>query len=186
MFPALADELAGRYDVISMHHYLEHTRDPGAELDAAARALPPGGQLLIELPDPQWPLGRVLRRYWMAWFQPQHQHMMPLRNLTGALAERGLRPVAIERGAAHQANDLTTAVLLFLARLTPRPAVPWSQRPPTAVTRACQGFIWTVGLPAIAAGLLADRTLIRALARRCDRGNAYRVLARKEAPGDAR
>jgi SAM-dependent methyltransferase len=185
MFPALADELAGRYDVISMHHYLEHTRDPGAELDAAARALPPGGQLLIELPDPQWPLGRVLRRYWMAWFQPQHQHMMPLRNLTGALAERGLRPVAVERGAAHQANDLTTAVLLFLARLTPRPAVPWSQRPPTAVTRACQGFIWTVGLPAIAAGLLADRTLIRALARRCDRGNAYRVLARKEAPGDA-
>jgi hypothetical protein len=35
-FIALADELTGRYDVVSMHHYLEHTREPFEELDAAA------------------------------------------------------------------------------------------------------------------------------------------------------
>jgi SAM-dependent methyltransferase len=186
MFPDLAGELAGRYDVVSMHHYLEHTRDPYAELDAAARVLPPGGYLLIEVPDPQWPLARVFGRYWMPWFQPQHQHLTPAANLTQALADRGLRPVAIERGAAHQANDLTTAALLAFARLTPRPAVPWSARPPTALSRAWQSLVWTAGLPAIAAGLVIDRTLIRALARRCDRGNAYRVLARREGPGDGR
>ncbi len=186
MFPDLADELAGRYDVISMNHYLEHTTDPFAELDAAARVLPPGGHLLIEVPDPQWPLARMFGQYWMAWFQPQHQHMMPLRNLTGALAERGLRPVAIERGAAHQANDFVIAAFLFFSRLAPDRAAPWSARPPTAATRAWQGLVWCAGVPVIVAGLLLDRTLIRALARRWDRGNAYRVLARKENPADAR
>ncbi len=36
LFTDLADELPGAYDVVSMHHYLEHTRDPAAELEAAA------------------------------------------------------------------------------------------------------------------------------------------------------
>ncbi|MFD1051343.1 methyltransferase domain-containing protein, partial [Kibdelosporangium lantanae] len=36
-FRDVADSLVGHYDVISMHHYLEHTRDPWAELDTAAR-----------------------------------------------------------------------------------------------------------------------------------------------------
>jgi SAM-dependent methyltransferase len=180
MFPGLAGELAGRYDVVSMHHYLEHTRDPFAELDAAAVVLPPGGYLLIEVPDPQWPLARLLRRYWMAWFQPQHQHMMPLGNLTRALAERGLHPVATERGPAHQDNDLVTAAFLFFSRLAPDRTLPWSPRRPTLAARAWHALAWTAGIPVIAFGLLLDRTLIRALAHRWDRGNAYRVLARRE------
>jgi len=35
-----------------MYHYLEHTIEPKKELAAAATALPPGGHLAIELPDP--------------------------------------------------------------------------------------------------------------------------------------
>jgi SAM-dependent methyltransferase len=185
-FRDLAGTLAGRYDVVSMHHYLEHTRDPLAELDAAARVLPPGGYLLIELPDPQWPLARFLGRYWMGWFQPQHQHMMPVGNLVTALAERGLRPVTIERGRAHQANDLVTAAFLMFSRLAPDRTVPWSSRKPTALTRAWQGLAWTAGVPVVVVGLLVDQALIRPLARRLDRGNAYRVLAQKEDAGGAR
>ena len=48
LFPELAGGLPRSYDVVSMHHYLEHTRDPGAELDAATKVLEPGGHLLIE------------------------------------------------------------------------------------------------------------------------------------------
>jgi hypothetical protein len=184
MFPELAGELAGRYDVISMHHYLEHTRDPFAELDAAVRALPGGGYLLIELPDPQWRLAPLFGRYWMAWFQPQHQHMMPIANLTRALAERGLQPVATERGPAHQANDAVMGVYLFITRLAPDRRKAWSARPPSAWSGVWQLLVWTVGAPALAGGLLLDRVAGRALARRWDRGNTYRVLARKEEPGD--
>lgn len=184
MFPELADELTGRYDVISMHHYLEHTREPFAELDAAVRALPDGGYLLIELPDPEWRLAPLFGRYWMAWFQPQHLHMMPIGNLTKALAERGMRPVATERGPAHQANDAVMAAYLFFASLAPDRAMPWSPRPPTAWARVWRCLVWTAGMPAVIVGLLLDRVPGRALARRWDRGNAYRVLARKEEPGN--
>ncbi|HEX4832430.1 MAG TPA: class I SAM-dependent methyltransferase [Trebonia sp.] len=178
-FPALADTLAGRYDVISMHHYLEHTRDPRAELDAAARALPPGGYLLIELPDPQWPLAGLFGRYWMPWFQPQHQHLMPLANLAEALEQRGLRPVAVERGPAHIASDFFLAAVLWLWHHASPYAVPW--RPPaSAAGQAWRAVLWMVGVPVMAAGLLLDLTAGRALARRRDVGNAYRILARKE------
>jgi SAM-dependent methyltransferase len=179
-FPALAATLAGRYDVVSMHHYLEHTRDPRAELDAAARVLPPGGYLLIELPDPQWPLAWLFGRYWMPWFQPQHQHIMPLANLTAALAERGLQPVATERGPAHIPSDAAVALVLLLSRLAPDRAQPWSSRPPTAAAAAWRSFAWMAALPAIVAALLLDRSAGRALSRHWDRGNAYRILARRQ------
>lgn len=179
-FRDLEGTLGDRYDVISMHHYLEHTRDPLAELDTAARVLPAGGYLLIELPDPQWPLARIFGQYWMAWFQPQHQHMMPLVNLTAALTGRGLLPVAIERGAAHQANDFVTAALLFLSRMAPDRSLPWSSRPPTFASSLWRVLVWTAGAPVIVSGLLIDRTLGRALSLHWDRGDAYRVLARKD------
>jgi Methyltransferase domain len=178
MFPDLAAELAGRYDVISMHHYLEHTREPFAELDAAARALPDGGCLLIELPDPQWRLARFFGRYWMPWFQPQHQHLMPIGNLTNALAQRGLRTVAIERGRAHIPCDAVAAVLLAAWRIAPL-AWPWSPPRPRA-ERAVRGLIWVVAVPAAVVARALDRSLVAGLARRWDHGNAYRVLARKE------
>ncbi len=61
LFPDFAPKLAGAYDVVSMHHYLEHTRDPLAELDAAREVLEPGGHLLIEVPNPDSALGRPAR-----------------------------------------------------------------------------------------------------------------------------
>ena len=55
LFPDLADSLSRSYDVVSMHHYLEHTREPRRELAAAAKALEPGGHLMIEGPDVDCP-----------------------------------------------------------------------------------------------------------------------------------
>jgi SAM-dependent methyltransferase len=180
LFPELAPKIAGAYDVVSMHHYLEHTADPRAELDAAAAVLPPGGHLLIELPDPEWRLRGVFGQYWMPWFQPQHLSMVPLRNLVAALTEAGLRPVATERGAAHQASDFVTAGVLLLARMAPDRGQPWSRSPDSGAWRAWRSAVWTLGVPLIVGGLLLDRTIGRGLARRWDRGNAYRVLAVKD------
>jgi SAM-dependent methyltransferase len=181
-FPALSETIAGRYDVISMHHYLEHTRDPRAELDAAARVLAPGGHLLIELPDPEWRLAGMFGQYWMPWFQPQHLHMVPLPNLTEALTARGFRTVAIERGAAHQANDFVGAAALLLSRLAPDHAMPWSAVPDSSAWRAWRSLLWTGGVPLIVVSVVLDQVVGRGLARRWDRGNAYRVLAVKEEP----
>lgn len=185
MFPDLADEIKGVYDVVSMHHYLEHTRAPFAELDAAAKVLPPGGHLLIELPDPEWRLGRLFGKYWVPWFQPQHQNMMPIGNLKQALLDRGLTPVAEERAAAHQRNDFVLAAYQWFARLAPDRTLPWTPGRRTAPTRVWRGLVWTVGVPAVVTGLLLDNTVGAWISRRTGTGSAYRVLARKDDPADA-
>ncbi|MCX4821549.1 class I SAM-dependent methyltransferase [Streptomyces sp. NBC_01142] len=178
LFPELATELSGRYDMVSMHHYLEHTVSPFAELDAAARVLPPGGLLLIEVPDPEWPLSRVLGRRWNPWCQPQHLHMFPIANLKEALRNRGLDPVAEERGVAHQAGaDLMMATMRFWDALMPDPDAPWLRHRGTGY-RAARKASMVAKVPSLAVAGFLD-LLITLAARSVNRGNAYRLLARK-------
>ncbi|MEJ8639344.1 class I SAM-dependent methyltransferase [Streptomyces sp. MS2.AVA.5] len=177
-FPELATGLVDRYDTVSMFHYLEHTREPLAELDAAAAVLPPGGHLIIELPDPESRLSRVLGPHWLPWFQPQHQHLIPIGNLRKALESRGFTVLAEEHGAAHQSCDFVGAVLLTANRLAPHPYAPWGEGTATRRKRVVRAAVHTAALPcfAVAAGLDAARA---AVARRTEGGNAYRLLARK-------
>ncbi|WP_412074938.1 class I SAM-dependent methyltransferase [Streptomyces xanthophaeus] len=179
-FPELAGKLAGQYEAVSMYHYLEHTRDPFAELDAAAQVLVPGGHLLIELPDPQSRMARLMGPHWLPWFQPQHQHLIPAVNLRAALAERGFTVLAEQHGPAHQHNDFVGAVALTANRLAPDPHSPWADpallRP---ARRAARQAVRAAALPCLAAAGLLD-AVRTAVARRTDGGNAYRLLARKE------
>ena len=140
LFPDLAPQFAGRYDAISMSHYLEHTLDPRLEIDAARTALAPAGCLLIEVPDPEFVLGRLLRRYWLPWFQPQHLHLLSVANLERLLRERGFVPITWHRGAAHQKVDFFFASWLFLNRLAPSPHLPWRKRGWTASFHGLRGW----------------------------------------------
>ncbi|MFE6839421.1 methyltransferase domain-containing protein [Streptomyces sp. NPDC057705] len=177
-FPEFASKLAGQYEVVSMYHYLEHTRDPLAELDAAAAVLAPGGFLTIELPDPESRMARLLGPVWLPWFQPQHQHLVPAANLREALADRGFTVLAEEHGPAHQGNDFFGAVALTAARLAPDPDRPWGP-PATARARALAHAVRLAALPAFAGAAVLD-ALRTAAAHRTDGGNAYRMLARKD------
>ncbi|MFI1281243.1 class I SAM-dependent methyltransferase [Streptomyces sp. NPDC020858] len=177
-FPEFASKLAGQYEVVSMYHYLEHTRDPLAELDAAAAVLAPGGFLTIELPDPESRMARLLGPAWLPWFQPQHQHLVPAANLREALADRGFTVLAEEHGPAHQGNDFFGAVALTATRLAPDPDRPWGP-PPTPRTRALAAAVRVAALPCFAGAAVLD-ALRTAAAHRTDGGNAYRMLARKD------
>jgi SAM-dependent methyltransferase len=183
-FPDHADTLAGRYDVVSMHHYLEHTRDPGAELDAAAKVVIPGGHLLIEVPDPQCWYARLLRRRWHPWFQPQHQHFVPLGNLAQALTARGFTVAEVERGPAHQGQLFMAAATATLAAVAPDPRQPWAVPRFAPARRVWRGAATVVFVPVFAAAALLD--LLGSAAARtlgpAGGSDAYRVLARKE-PG---
>ncbi|MCY0951989.1 class I SAM-dependent methyltransferase [Streptomyces sp. H27-S2] len=176
-FPEFAEKLAGQYEVVSMYHYLEHTRDPFAELDAAAAVLAPGGFLAIELPDPESRMARLLGPAWLPWFQPQHQHLIPAGNLREALADRGFTVLAEEHGPAHQGNDFFGAVALTTTRLAPDPDRPWA--PATGPGgRALARAVRAAALPCFVGAAVLD-ALRSAAARRADGGNAYRLLARK-------
>jgi hypothetical protein len=178
MFPDLADAVAGRYNVISMFHYLEHTTEPLVELDAAAKALPPGGLLVLELPNPGSPAARWWGAFWVGWLIPQHLHMIPARNLVDALGERGLRTVLVQYGPAHQSRAAVAAVFSLMQLVRPAPWLPWLPKP----ANAGRNLAWAATLVALAPLFAAAWTLDAVTLPYCRRGRraaAYRVVARK-------
>jgi SAM-dependent methyltransferase len=180
LFPELAPKLVRAYDVVSMHHYLEHTRDPRAELDALAQVVRDGGHAEIEMPDVSCPLGRVFRSWWAPWFQPQHQHFIPVANLLGALRERGFRIVAVQRHEAHQPVDLMYVTIFLLTRLAPDPTSPWTPAREAAWRRRRHEFAWAGVFPTLSKIAYRTDHQVDRLLRRLDAGNAYRVVAQKE------
>lgn len=184
LLPQVARKLAGRYDVVSMFHCLEHTSDPRAELDAAHTALGPGGFLVIEVPDPEYPLARLLGKFWLPWWQPQHLHLLPMGNLQQLMREAGFEPVLAEKQNAYQSIDFFCATLLLMSWIAPRPVdVPWRPRP-NFWARARYTCVWNFGFPLTMLGWvmdLASGPLIRAAGY----SNAYRVVARKRSESTA-
>jgi ubiquinone/menaquinone biosynthesis C-methylase UbiE len=182
LFPEVAPQLAAAgksYDVVSMSHYLEHTLDPAAEIDAAARVLPSGGLLFIEVPDPDSRLGKVFGRGWLPWFQPQHLHFLTVKNLERLLVERAFEPIVWHRGEAHQAAELTYLTLVVINCIALSTDVPW--RPEAGRTRrAWRRLVWSMTPPLVGAAWVLDRALAP-LFRREGWSNTYRVLARRMA-----
>jgi ubiquinone/menaquinone biosynthesis C-methylase UbiE len=180
LFPEVAPKLAAggeSYDVVSMSHYLEHTLDPAAEIEAAARVLPTGGLLFIEVPDPESRLGRILGRAWLPWFQPQHLHFLSVKNIQRLLIERSFEPIVWHRGEAHQPAEFTYLTLFTLNRIALSSDVPW--RPAAGIAgRAWRRIVWSAGLPLVAVAWLLDHALAP-LFRREGWSNTYRVLARR-------
>ncbi|MER5253645.1 MULTISPECIES: class I SAM-dependent methyltransferase [unclassified Streptomyces] len=150
----LAPKLAGRYDALSMFHYLERSADPRIELIAARTVLRPGGHLMIEVPVPESRYARLLGR---GWIRPEPHHRIPLTALRRELESLGYSVVATDLRAAHVPFDLTAGLALALGRIR-------------AAAR--------LAVPLLAAAALADR-LIAPVVSRTRFSNAYRVVARR-------
>ncbi len=178
MFPDVAPKLTEAYDVVSMHHYLEHTLDPRAELDAAAHVLAPGGMLQIEVPDPEYPLAALFGRRWASWFQPQHLHFVPLTNLRQALEERHFEVVRELRATANLSSDVAFWLYTILESLAPPVGMPWQPARTPLRTLWRIAVLSTVG-PAFVLAFAADRLLDSWVRRFASRSNTYRIIARK-------
>ncbi|MFC4908503.1 methyltransferase domain-containing protein [Actinomadura gamaensis] len=170
------DMEAGRYDMISMNHYLEHTSDPLAELDLAAGLLGPGGHFLLEMPDPESPFATLLRTFYLPYLPPQHLHLVPVGNLERALRERGMEVVAVHRREARRGGDLAGGAACLINLIGVDVEYPWRSPHRPGVrqyARATAGQL--IGLPLLTAAIVLD-FLITPFRRR---SNTYRVLARK-------
>lgn len=142
-----------------------------------------GGHLLIELPDPDYALRKVLRGGWIPYRQPQHLHLVGLNNLKRALEERGFVVVAEECGAAHQPNDVMGALLLQFSRLARPPGLPW--RPASSRLRGVwHATLMTVMTPFLVLCAVVDLLVFR-FARHSSHGNVYRLVARLGQPDGA-
>jgi SAM-dependent methyltransferase len=150
----LAPKLAGRYDVLSMFHYLERSDDPRIELIAARTVLRPGGHLMIEVPVPESRYARLLGK---GWFWPTPHHRIPLSTLRRELESLGYTVVATDRREPHIPFTLTAGLAVALGGIR-------------ATAR--------VATPLLAVTALADR-ILAPLVRRTRFSNAYRVIARR-------
>jgi SAM-dependent methyltransferase len=171
-----AEELRGRYDQVSMFHYLEHTREPLAELDAVAAILQPGGWLLVEQPDPECRMARWYGSLWAGWLQPEHLNMVTSGNLVTALEQRGFEVVAVQHAEAHMPLETFLLAATLLRRIGPPLDLPWL--PPRS--RAWARLRRVVGLALVAPLVLiapfVDKVVIPRVLRS---SHAYRVLARR-------
>ncbi|MGW3284654.1 class I SAM-dependent methyltransferase [Streptomyces sp. NPDC001002] len=178
-FPELAPEFSGHYDVVSMFHYLEHSTQPDQELRAAHRVIRPGGHLLIEVPDPESRLARLLGRWWLPWLQPQHLHFVPVANLRARLTELGFTVVAEQHAEPHDPVDLLAGVWLALDTAVPDD-VPWHAAQPSAFRRRLRTAVLIAGIPAFLLGTVLDRIVVKPLSGRLRLSNAYRLVARRD------
>jgi SAM-dependent methyltransferase len=178
LFPEVAADLPGAYDVVSMHHYLEHTREPWDEIDAAHTVLQEGGHLLVEVPDPESRVGARLGWAWGPWFQPQHQHFLTVDNLTRELLQRGFSVIDVERGPAHQPVDLAFGLFLLANKLGGPPDKPWLPES-TLGHKIRRGAVFgLLALPMLGA-LVLDKALAPLVRRTPKASNTYRLLACK-------
>ncbi|QQC88924.1 class I SAM-dependent methyltransferase [Streptomyces alfalfae] len=179
-FPALAHRLAGRYDAVSMFHHLAGSPDPREELKAARLALRPGGHLMIEATDPECRFARLLGKWWPCYAQPRHLHLMPLAGLRAELTRLGFTVVAVDRRTPHVPADLTGALALVVNGRLPQGDVPWRARPAPLLRRGLRRAGWWASVPPLALAHALDR-LLSPLLTRTGFGNAYRVIARRDA-----
>lgn len=180
-FVDLAEELSGRYDVISMYHYLEHTPDPKRELAAAAVALSEGGYLAIELPDPESRWGRLLGRWWLPWLQPQHLNLMPIGNLRAELTALGFTVVAEQRAEPHSASDVAGATMLAMNAVTiGGEDLAWRRARPSRARVLLRKVAFVLSIPVFLVAILIDQ-VSSPIGRKRGMSNAYRVVARKGA-----
>lgn len=174
----LSGRLQGRYDVVSMFHHLEHSADPREELLASTTVLRRGGHLLIEVPDPDCAFSALLGRWWVSYFQPQHLHLMPLRNLLGELESLGYVVVATDRREPHVPTDLAGALALAIGHHLPAPDAPWLPGPATALQRRLRSGLLRATSPLLASASALDQ-LLAPVMRRTRFSNAYRIIARR-------
>lgn len=179
-FPEMADDLPRKYDTLSMHHYIEHTREPRRELEAAAKVVEPGGYFMIEMPDPASPWSKRLGRFWWQWGQPQHQHFVTCEEMVKALGEVGFDVVSVERGPATMGGDLFNSIGLVLQERARSPHLPWL---PTVSFghRVKRGAMYVGSLPALAVTKVADeiKDTLRRSRPESSAGNAYRIVSRR-------
>ncbi len=156
-----ADLPEAGWDAVTANHVLEHVLDPVAMLRQCARALRPGGTVVVTTPNA---VGLGQRRFgpaWLHWDPPRHIHCFGPRSLRGCAERAGLR---VER--------LLTAA--NLARST------WKAGRQLRREGTLPGLQITGGGPAGMAGSVAFWLLEYALSRFTACGENLVLVARKE------
>ena len=155
------EDVGGGWAAIVLWHSLEHLTTAGATFDAAAKALKPGGVLLIAVPDLDSVQARRFGHRWLALDLPRHVVHLSADALTTRARERGLQ---VERVSAWRGGQVVFGWLHGLVGRLPgapdlydavrRPEA--RQRPLTTRTRLAVLGAGTALLPVAAAAAAGE------------------------------
>jgi SAM-dependent methyltransferase len=108
-------KLGRTFDVIGLWHSIEHLPRPWEVITAAARALNPGGLLVVAAPNPDSAQFRLFGKHWVHLDAPRHIHLLPIGVIESIAAKEGL--VTLERTTDDQlAREIDTYGLNFEVR----------------------------------------------------------------------
>ncbi|MET0555701.1 MAG: class I SAM-dependent methyltransferase [Vicinamibacteria bacterium] len=100
---------AGAFDLVVLHHVLEHLPDPVASVARAAELLAPGGTVVFVYPNARALGARVFGASWYPWEVPRHL-VFPSRAALAEMARgAGLAPVRVRTVAGWSAPYLLAA-----------------------------------------------------------------------------
>jgi len=83
----------GRFDLVTMWHFLEHDYDPARTLAAARKVLKPNGRLIIEVPRLDSVTFRLFQERWPGLQAPQHTVLYSRNTLLRTLKQNGFEIV---------------------------------------------------------------------------------------------
>ncbi len=81
---------ADHFDAVVLNHVVEHLTDPIEALRRCARALKPGGRLVILTPNTRSFGRRLFGADWLNWDPPRHLYIFDERSLRSVLERAGL------------------------------------------------------------------------------------------------
>jgi 2-polyprenyl-3-methyl-5-hydroxy-6-metoxy-1,4-benzoquinol methylase len=88
-------EHSSSLQVIALWHVVEHLTDPMETLEAAARALGPGGILVVAAPNPAAMQFALFRARWAHLDAPRHLQLIPARYIQKRSIEWGLQTALV-------------------------------------------------------------------------------------------
>ena len=83
---------ANYFDAITLHHSLEHMRNPAAVITRLAKALKPGGKLVVVTPNASGFLSRRFGPHWRSLDPPRHLSVATAKALRLTMERAGLVP----------------------------------------------------------------------------------------------
>jgi 2-polyprenyl-3-methyl-5-hydroxy-6-metoxy-1,4-benzoquinol methylase len=102
---------ADTFNVVAMHHVIEHLCDPVGTLQECRRVLKPGGRLVVATPNVASLGHRLFRDAWRGLEVPRHLHLFSPRALLACAARAGF-PESELRTTARKAGWMWTASCL--------------------------------------------------------------------------
>ncbi len=102
---------ADSFDIVTLIHFLEHQREPGADIDKAAGLLRTGGALVVEVPRLDGWGRRLFGRWYWPHLPPQHLQVFSRSGLVRLLEERGLEVAFVRSSSGYPLQACTTLVL---------------------------------------------------------------------------